>query len=80
VRSAQQASEKLGILSASTKSVIPEVAVRLSGIQKKTIPYWIPDLDFVSSGVTFRGVSRLFQQPASELRAGSARLGSRGNL
>jgi hypothetical protein len=29
------AAEKLGILCASTKSVIPEVALRLSGIQKK---------------------------------------------
>jgi len=29
------ATEKLGILSASGKSVIPEVAKRLSGIQKK---------------------------------------------
>ena len=28
---------------------------------EKTIFYWIPDLDFVSSGMTFRAVSRLFQ-------------------
>jgi len=32
-------------------AVIPEVAERLSGIQKKG-GYWIPDLDFVSSGMT----------------------------
>jgi hypothetical protein len=48
------------------RSVIPEGAKRLSGIQKKTIVYWIPDLDFVSSGMTFGAVSRLFQHPASE--------------
>jgi hypothetical protein len=32
---AQQAAKKLGIFSANAKSVIPEVAKRLSGIQKK---------------------------------------------
>jgi len=37
-------------------------------IHKKTIVYWIPDLDFVSSGMTLRAVSRLFQQPASDKR------------
>ena len=31
---------------------------------EKTIVYWIPDLDFVSSGMTFGAVPRLFQQPA----------------
>ena len=32
---------------------------------EKIIFYWIPDLDFVSSGMTFVTVSRLFQQPAT---------------
>jgi len=31
---------------------------------EKTIGYWIPDLDFVSSGMTFGAVSGLLQQPA----------------
>jgi hypothetical protein len=31
---------------------------------EKTIVHWIPDLDFVSSGMTFGAVSGLFQQPA----------------
>ena len=44
----------------SIKSVIPEGAKRLSGIQKKIIVYWIPDLDSVSSGMTFGAASRLF--------------------
>jgi hypothetical protein len=60
-----RAAEKVYILSESIKSVIPEGAKRLSGIQKKIIVYWIPDLDFVSSGMTFGAFSRLFQQPAS---------------
>jgi hypothetical protein len=32
----------------------------------KTMGYWIPDLDFVSSGMTFGAFSRLFQQPTSD--------------
>ncbi len=47
-----QAAEKLNILSTSITSVIPEGAKRLSGMTEKTIVYWIPDLDFVSSGMT----------------------------
>jgi len=44
---------------ASTKSVIPEVAKSAyGGESKKTVPRWIPDLDFVSSGMTFGAVSR----------------------
>jgi hypothetical protein len=63
----EYAAEKLDILSASGKSVIPEVAERLSGIQEKQYFIWIPDLDFVSSGMTFGAVSRLFQQPARQV-------------
>ena len=64
-----QAAEKLNISSTSIRLVIPEGAKRLSGIQKKTIVYWIPDLDFVSSGMTFGAVSRLFQQPARHFQS-----------
>ena len=34
---------------------------------EKAIVYWIPDLDFASSGMTLGAVSRLFQQPAAKV-------------
>jgi hypothetical protein len=52
----QQTAEKLSILSAITNSVIPESAPGGCPESKKTLAHWIPDLDFVSSGMTFRSV------------------------
>jgi hypothetical protein len=43
--------------------VIPESVQADIRNPEKTIIHWIPDLDFVSSGMTFGAVSRLFQQP-----------------
>jgi hypothetical protein len=61
----EQTAEKLNILSTSIRSVIPEGAKSACGGEsRKKILYWIPDLDFVSSGMTFGAVCRLFQQPA----------------
>jgi hypothetical protein len=54
----------------SGKSVIPEVVERPSEIQEKQYVIWIPELDFVSSGMTFGAVSILFQQPASDFFRG----------
>jgi hypothetical protein len=60
-------------LSSSCGSGFP-AAIRHSGRREatirnpeKTILYWIPDLDFVSSGMTFGAVSGLFQQPAAKV-------------
>ena len=49
-----------------TNSVIPEGAKRLSGIQKKG-GYWIPDLGFASSGMTFVALVRIPHRKIPEL-------------
>ena len=41
---------------ALTYHVIPEGAERLSGIQENTMSFWIPDLGFASSGMTYGAI------------------------
>jgi hypothetical protein len=50
--------ENVGILNAGAEGRHSGIRQRrISGIQKKTMLRWIPDLDFASSGMTFKGVS-----------------------
>ena len=60
----EQFDETLNVLSVSTTSVIPESAAGPPEAEnlEKTTAYWIPDLDFVSSGMTFGAFSRLFHK------------------